>query len=272
MQSVRTLSPTESKLVMELEWEERKILSLQDIVAILHISYPQARHLAHTLERKQWLSRIAPGKYQFIPASRGREAVPDMNPLLVGSVLASPYYYSYATANHHYGFTAQVPATVYVVTTRAHRTVQLRGTTYRFVVVTPAKFFGYQPVRVLTAEVMMAEPEKALVDSLDKPRLAGGIIEVAAILHAARNNVSWEKVGDYALRMGSRALAQRVGYLADVLRLPFPAATREKLRSIIQHGKTYLAPTTTWGMGGQYDPTWQIVVNVPREHLLSEAR
>jgi predicted transcriptional regulator of viral defense system len=271
MLSPRTLSPTESKLVMELEWEESKILSLQDIMQIAQVSYPQARHLAHTLQRKRWLDRIAPGTYQFIPASRGREAVPDMNPLLVGSVLVSPYYYSYATANHHYGFTPQVPATVYVATMRAHRPVHLRGTTYRFVALTSDKFFGFQPVRVLTAQVMMAEPEKALVDSLDKLHYAGGIVEVTAILSVAPDQVSWEKVGDYALRMKSCSLVQRLGYLADLLHLPLSAATREKLHFAIQHSKTYLGPTTTWGTGGHYDTTWQVIVNVPAEHLLSDA-
>ena len=272
MQSPRTLSPTESKLVMELEWEERKILSLQDIAQMLHVYYPQARRLAHVLQRKQWLNRIAPGKYQFIPANRGREAVPDMNPLLVGSVLVTPYYYSYATANHHYGFTAQVPATVYLVTTHSHRTVHLRDVTYRFVAVTPAKFFGFHTVRVLTTEVMMAEPEKALVDSLDKPRLAGGIVEVAALLAAARNHVAWGKVSEYALRMDNRSLVQRLGYVADLLHLPLPATIREQLRAAVQHGKTYLGPTTMWGTGGQYDAVWQIVVNVPQDQLLSEVK
>ncbi len=272
MPSTRTLSPTESNLVMELEWQERKIISLQDIMRLARVSYPQARHLAHTLERKQWLSRITPGKYQFIPASRGRDAVPDLNPLLVGSVFVAPYYYSYATANHHYGFTPQVPATVYVATPRAHRTIELRGTTYRFVTLPPAKFFGFQPVHVLTAEVMLAEPEKALVDSLDKLHYAGGIVEVAAVLRAAQRRVSWNQVGEYALRMNSRSLVQRLGYLADLLALPLSAATRAKLQSVIQHGKAYLGPTTTWGSGGQYDATWQVVVNVPTRQLLSEVR
>ncbi len=271
MLSPRTLSPTESTLVMELEWEERKILSLQDIRQITHGSYPQARRLAHTLQHKLWLTRVAPGKYLFIPANRGREAVPDMNPLLVGSALVSPYYFAYATANHHYGFTPQIPATVYLATIHAHRAVHREDSTYRFVALSPAKFFGFQSVRVLTTEVMMAEPEKAIVDSLDKMHYVGGIVEVAAILRAARGKVSWEKVGDYALRMRNRALIQRLGYLVDTLPLPMTDATRDKLHSAIQHGKTYLGPTTTWGTGGQYDATWQIVINVPREYLLSEA-
>jgi len=100
----RTLSDLESQLVMELEWQEKQVVTLQDMVDILSCSYNHARKLAHQLETKRWSDRLAPGKYQFIPASRGSQAVPDMNPLLVGGVLVDPYYFSYATANHFYGF------------------------------------------------------------------------------------------------------------------------------------------------------------------------
>ena len=92
--AVRTLSDLESKLIMELEWQEKKLFTLQDVMDILDCSYAHARKLAHQLEKKRWLDRLEPGKYQFIPASRGSEAVPDMNPLLAGSVLIAPYYLS----------------------------------------------------------------------------------------------------------------------------------------------------------------------------------
>ena len=268
--NARTLSPLESKLVMELEWEERRLLTLQDVMDILHCSYPHARKIAHNLERKRWLSRIEPGKYQFIPASRGQEAVPDMNPLLAGSVLVEPYYYAYSTANHHYGFTAQVPATVYLATTRSKRPTEIRGITYRFVSLKPAKFFGYHRVRVYTAEVYMAEPEKAVVDSLDKMHYAGGIVEVAGVVHAARNKVDWEKVVEYALRMETQALVQRLGYLLGKMRMFPNGHLRDRLLSGVGKSKVYLGPPGTWGIGGDYDPDWHVVVNVSRQHLLSE--
>ena len=89
--ALRTLSDLESKLVMELEWQEKRLVTLQDVMDILGCSNGHARKLVHQLERKRWLDRLAPGKYQFIPASRGCQAVPDMNPLLAGSVLVEPY-------------------------------------------------------------------------------------------------------------------------------------------------------------------------------------
>lgn len=94
-----------------------------------------------------------------------------------------------ATANHFYGLSTQVPATVYVATTKTKRPTEIRGVEYRFVTLKPSRFFGYQKARVYTAEVMIAEPEKAVVDSLDKMSYAGGIAEVARVVHVVRQRV-----------------------------------------------------------------------------------
>jgi predicted transcriptional regulator of viral defense system len=239
---------------------------------ILDCSYGHARKLAHQLEKKRWMDRLGPGKYQFIPASRGSQAVPDMNPLLAGSVLIEPYYYSYATANHFYGFSSQTPATVYVATTKTKRPTEIRGVEYRFVSLRPSLFFGYQKTRVYTAEVMMTEPEKAVVDSLDKMHYAGGIAEVARVVQAARPRVDLTKLADYALRMGSYALVQRLGYLLETIGEALPPKIEAGLLAGVGQAKTYLGPTNRWGTGGEYNARWQVVVNVPEQHLLGEIR
>ncbi len=266
----RTLSDLESQLVMELEWQEKQIVTLQDVVAILSCSYNHARKLVHQLETKRWLDRLTPGKYQFIPASRGSQAVPDMNPLFAGSVLVEPYYFSYATANHFYGFSPQVPAVVYVATTRTKRPTEIRDVDYRFVTLKPAKFFGFREARVYTARVMMAEPEKAIVDSLDKMDCAGGIAEIAQVVHTAYSRVDLSKLADYALRMESRALVQRLGYLIETVGSPLPEDVAERLMKGIGHSKTYLGAIARWGTGGDYNARWQVVVNVPERQLLGE--
>jgi len=268
----RTLSALESKLIMELEWQEKKFVTLQDVVDILGCSYGHARKLAHQLEKKHWLDRLTPGKYQFIPASRGSQAVPDMNPLLAGSVLVEPYYYSYATANHFYGFSPQVPATVYIATTKTKPPAEIRGVEYRFVSLEPARFFGFRKAKVYTAEVIMAEPEKAVVDSLDKMSYAGGIVEVARVVHSARSRVDLEKLTEYALRMGTHALVQRLGYLLETLGDALPPELEDRLLASIDRSKTYLGPVRQWGTGGEYNSKWQVVVNVPEAQLMGEIR
>lgn len=272
----RTLSKLEATLVSRLEQQEKDIVTLQDIMDTLDCSYEHARFLAHKLEKQHWLSRLEPGKYQFVPTSWG----PDVNPLLVGSVLTESYYYSYATANHFYGFTPQIPAVVYVVTTRIKRSTEIRGIEYKFVTLKPGKFFGYTVKQVLTSEVMMAEPEKAIVDSVDKVAYAGGIAEVARVIHSARNKLvhggedalELTRLVDYALRMRSQALIARLGYLLEALEIPLPTQQEEKLLSGITKSKTYLGSLRKWGKEGHYNKKWQMVVNVPRERLFAETR
>jgi predicted transcriptional regulator of viral defense system len=122
------------------------------------------------------------------------------------------------------------------------------------------------------AEVMMAEPEKAVVDSLDKMGYAGGIAGVARVIQTARQRVDLHKLADYALRMGSHALVQRLGYLLETLGDSLPPEVADRLLDGVGRSKTYLGPTGRWGTGGEYNAHWQVVVNVPAQQLLGEIR
>jgi len=165
-----------------------------------------------------------------------------------------------------------VPATVYIATARTKPPTEIRGVEYRFVSLKPSKFFGFRKTRVYTTGVMMAEPEKAVVDSLDKMSYVGGIVEVARVVHSARSRVDLEKLAHYALRMETHALVQRLGYLLETLGDALLPELEARLLAGIGRSKTYLAPTRQWGTGGDYDSKWQVVVNVPEVQLMGEIR
>jgi len=127
---------------------------------------------------------------------------------------------------------------------------------------------------------MMAEPEKAIVDSVDKVTYAGGIAEVAKVIHSARNKLvhggedglELTRLVDYALRMRSQALIARLGYLLETLEVPLPTQQQKKLLSGITKSETYLGSLRRWGKEGCYNKKWQIVINVPKEKLFAEIR
>jgi len=75
----------------------------------------------------------------------------------------------------------------------------------------------------------MAEPEKALLDSLYKPHYAGGIEEVFAVFDRAKDKIDYGKLVDYALRFKTTSLLQRLGFLIDSLKPPIPKMSRQKL-------------------------------------------
>ena len=267
----RALSALQSRLVLHLEWEKQPVVTIAEAMAILGVSYDQARQVLHQLARRRWLAAIVPGKYELIPAERGEHAFVETNPLFIGSVLVTPYYFSFATAAFFHGLSTQASATVYIATTvdRA-RHLLVREKEYQLVTQPSHKFFGAVEVDAYGSRVMMAEPEKAVLDCLDRPQYAGDIPEVAAMLWRGKGRLVWPRLAEYALRFRSQALVQRLGYLVDSLNLPVDSDAREQL--LHQTGKStcYLGQPGRWPGGGRYNATWRVVDNVPREELLSE--
>lgn len=267
----RPLSALESQLILRLEWEKRPVVTIEETMAILGVSYDQARQVLSRLARRHWLAPIVPGKYELIPAERGEHAFADTNPLFIGSVLVAPYYFSYATAAFFHGLSTQAAATVYIATTtRREGLLVVRDKEYRLVTQPMHKFFGAMEVDAYGSRVQMAEPEKTLLDCLDRPQYAGEIPEVAAMLWHGRGRLDWSRLADYALRFRSHSLAQRLGYLADLLGLSMDEALRRRLRDATGKSTCYLGQPGRWGRGGKYNATWRVVDNVPRRELLGD--
>ena len=268
----RSLSDLESRLILHLEWEKQPVVTIEETMAILDCSYDHARQLLHRLARRRWLAPLTAGKYELIPAERGEHAFPDTNPLFIGSTLVEPYYFSFATAAFYHGLSTQASATVYLATSvrRGRRLYQVRGKAYRLVFQPPHKFFGAVGLDAYGSRVSMATVEKTVVDALDRPEYAGDIPETAGMLQRGSGRLDWEALADYGLRFKSQALIQRFGYLMDVLRLPIPAQTRGRLLASLGKSTCYLGRPGRWGTGGEYNPTWRIVDNVPGQELRAE--
>ena len=130
--------------------------------------------------------------------------------------------------------------------------------------------FGAVEVDAYGNRVMMAEPEKTVVDALDRPAYAGDILEIAAMLRRGQGQLDWDQLADYALRVESQALVQRLGYLADLLSVPLGTSARDRLLAGVGKSTPYLGRLSQWGTGGEYDATWHVMDNVPRRELLAE--
>ena len=266
----RTLSRNESKVVLDLEWRDRKTVTLDEIRTALACSENYARFMAHQLAKKGWLERLRPGLYQFVPAARGRARVGDTNPLAAGAALVSPYFFSFGTACTHHGLTEQVFPEVFLVTRTRRKPRLVRGKRYVFVPVAEERFFGFHEVTVLGATVQMATVERALVDALDRPRYAGGIGEVSRIVARASGRLSWDALLDCLRRFGESALVQRLGYLLSVNRVQVPEGTLDTLRGLMRPAsKIPIGPRPKWGSCGPLSRPWNVIQNVPREVLVS---
>jgi predicted transcriptional regulator of viral defense system len=269
----RTLSATESKVILELEWQNKKIVTIGEIAEILGASKNYAYKLASQLVKKRWLFPISRGNFQLIPAAAGREEpVPEMNAAVFLSTVSELYYVSYAFANNFYGFTSQMPSTIAIVVPAREqygwrRMRQFHNVRFRFVYVKKQKFFGYTSADLLGVQIKIAEKEKALVDSLDKIGYAGGIEEVSEVFKNALGESNIEKLIDYAFKMGSKALIQRLGFLLDLNEVSLPENLEKQMIEKIKSSRLYLAPPKVWGKKGEFNSRWRLVVNIPLERL-----
>ncbi len=266
----RTLSETEAKVVLDLEWRNQKTITLVELRQALGVSEVYARKLAHGLVKKGWFERLRPGLFLLVPAERGREGVADTNPLTAGAVLVSPYFYSFGTACMHHGLTEQVFSEVYLACQEHRRPETIRDKRYVFVHVPQQWFFGFQEFVVLGHPVQMATAERAVLDAIDRPRYAGGIGEVSRIVARAAAKVSWDELIRLVRKWGSSALVQRLGYFVDLHGAELPDRVRNSLLELVRpKSKIQLGSRRRWGSSGKLVRPWNVIENVPRDVLSS---
>ena len=147
---------------------------------------------------------------------------------------------------------------MFIATTRKKRPVEFRHLRFRFVTVKPPKFFGYRREVIADLPTLIADEAKAIVDSLDQPRYAGGVAEVAKALRTALTVAEAPTLIEYANRMGNRSLGSRLGYLLQRLGHSAEGLLRSAVPVALEPSRPRRGPLNS---------RWQVVVNVPEAEL-----
>ena len=268
--NLRTLGPNEAQVVLSLRLQNQETVQASEIIDILG-SESKGRKVIRNLIRKGWLSRLIPGRYMFLPPEHGPENLGENNVLALASAVIKNSYVSWWSAAAFHGFTTQRPMSVAVASLRQVPTQVIEGTEVRFVKVSKRKFFGFTNYNLHGREISMATPAKTVVDCVDRPDLAGGAVEVARIVAGAASNVEPRELIDVALRMKSKALWQRLGFLADAIGWQWPGDVRHELRAAIPKSQrsTFGAATTRPEDIG-YVSDWGLIVNIAERDLLAD--
>lgn len=132
-----------------------------------------------TLERRvPWAFSIVangerqfPGLYLVVPLAAGEEPQYTAHGFYIASNLVEPIYVGFWGALGFHGFTAQVPRSVYVGTTKRLPDRTVHDVEYHFVTLAGHKLFGPEPYSVGGHPVPIATPEKTLADCADQPRV-----------------------------------------------------------------------------------------------------
>lgn len=259
------ISTKEEQLIATLGEQGKRIFTVEEAAEILSLSRGFTSKIIHQLTKKKKLQRIEKGKYLVIPPAAWKSGRFTEENLIIASQLIQPYYVSYWTALHFYGWTEQPSRTVFIATTKAKRTVTVQGTSFKFVKLHPDKFFGFSEQWLGDQKVAIAAKEKSIVDCLDQPRYAGEIVEVTKGLWNGKTGFDFRLMLDYIDQMGNAAVAKRLGYLLDTLGILNPII-RSELQKRLSYGYVDL-DTHSAGARHTLSRDWRIRVNVKPSNL-----
>lgn len=163
-----------------------------------------------------------------------------------------------------YRLTEQISNTVFVQTTKLKRDKTVFGVQYQFVKVKPEKISGIETAGYGNHSYKRTDKEKTIVDCFDLPEYGG---EFPGIIRAFANN-EWEdeqKLIDYATKVNNIAAIKRMGYLAELFKMP--------LKDFIAFAKAKVTKTISLFDNasedeGTYITAWGLRLNIEEDAIL----
>jgi predicted transcriptional regulator of viral defense system len=268
--NLRSLGPAEARVVLTFREQGREIVETDDIIKLLN-SENTGRKVIRNLIRKGWLIRLGAGRYMLLPPERGVESVGENNPLAVAAAAVDESYVGWWSAAAFHGFTTQQPATVFIAVKRQARSRTVEGAEIRFVTLPIRKFFGFKSYDVYGRSTRVSEPEKTIVDCIDRPDLSGGPAEITRIVHAAMGEVDQRKLVDAALKMKSTSLLQRLGFLTDLVERALKEESHARVRSAIpKSARSIFGRRERRDDDIGYAADWGLFIHAKKSDLLAE--
>jgi predicted transcriptional regulator of viral defense system len=262
----RPLSSQASALLTTLAGQDKSIFTISDATRILNLGSGAAMTLLSRLEDKKWVMRIKPGTYLIVPLSAGEQAEFTENWYVVAKHLIEPnsYYLSHYSALDVHEMTTQPLMMIYITTPKRRNKKKVLGATFRFIYTDKSKLWGVEEVWVKpTEKVKVSGLERTIVDCLDNPKLCGGVSELAKGLWKKRKEIDFNRLVKYVDRLGSKAVAKRLGFLLELYEIGDNAKGR--LRKFVTSTFVLLDPSLP--AKGKRQSLWRIRINIDPEEL-----
>lgn len=258
--TITELGPREAEFLATVAAEGSSIFSL-DRARRFWGSDQYTRNVLSGLERKGWLHRLERGSYLLVPLEAGVERMWSADPIAVGSFLVPDGGAAYWTAMRYRGWTTQLPQEYLFISPRRRSKTRatILGVRYRFVTVQPTRLFGITEEAHGDLVFRVTDPERTVVDMLDRTDLSGGVPEIAEALARAWAGLDLDRLASYVTRFGSGTVPKRLGFLAEELRLPGVEGWLERWRSLRGAGFTRLE--RGGGAAGRFSRRWGLRVN-----------
>ena len=248
---------TTNYIIRRLFEEKSYYFDLEFFSYLFHLTPEKSSQWFKRLKKGGFVKEVEKGKYILL----GFEPEHILSePFFIGTQILIPSYVSFWSALNFYGFTEQVPKTVFIASTKRKKEFTFENVHFKYIKFSPTKFFGYREEKSGELSYLVAEPEKALIDSLDQLRYAGRIEEVFKSLYNAKEEIDIKKLLGYARLFGNRSLNSRLGYLLGKIGLE-----ARELKPFIS--QSYVKLDQTRKRTRVWDKDWHLNINITQKIL-----
>lgn len=171
---------------------EIPVFSLADASQIVS-GKEYAKKLLRRLRKSGEIKRIKKDAYSFYDDA-----------FLVSSFLVKPSYISSVSALSYYKLITQIPKDVFCFTLKKSRRIKFISDIY---FIKTKYFFGFSEEEYLGFRILVATPEKAIIDSV-------GIVPFS-VIEEAFEKIDLRRMLDYLRRIKKSEILKRIGYLLE---------------------------------------------------------
>jgi len=242
-----SISQHEAYLLSLIKAHDLTVFGVKELCSLSKWHTTRLHNTLFSLTTKQVLTRIKRNTYTLT------EHLYE-NIFEIATSVVIPSYISFWTALSYYGFTEQQIQTIQLVSTRQVKTLGLDSHAIQVTTFQPREFYGYTRID----KFVIAEKEKAVIDSLFQLEKCGGLQEYGKCLSNAWTELKKKTFLQYLKTFHNRSLTSRMGYLLEHLELD-KGRIIETLKKDTSMSLVKLNPQKP--KTGPCDKKWNIVVN-----------
>jgi len=232
-------------IIKMLEKKQSAVFTTQQLAVLLRMDINSAAVKLNRLVEKGALERII----------RGRYTLPSNPILAVASAIYPPSYVSLLAAFEHYGTTTQSPRIIDVINPvhsgQIPVTIESGRFILRFIKVTPSFMYGYTKTYLGEIAALLAEKEKAIIDSF----LFSEYISLDEVAACIQSGINHKKAIDYAMCTNRQTVMKRLGYMLSEEGINCSPKDFGKL------SKTYVPLDPKLPRRGKHDKKWRLIIN-----------
>ena len=254
----KSLSKDEIYLISRSEFEKQKLITTE-FVQKLFPDKNKASRVLSSLSKKGRLLRLEKGKYFLVPIKAPNQMWTP-NEFIAASLWmgSTPYYIGYFTMYNYWGFTEQVPFTIFVLNTQRSCKKVIGNTRYEAIKMDKKRYYGIEKIKIEGEEVCISDKERTLVDFMYNP--LGSFRNLQEGLESNFADVDAEKFVRYLKMFPVASVRKRAGYLLE--KLGCQKKLLDDLRKSISDNQSYIVlDPYNKTRKGKIDAGWKIIVN-----------